>query len=47
VVLREGKVAADGPTLEIFRDAALLAHCRLEKPLSLQGCPVCGRKEEP
>lgn len=46
IVLSEGEVAADGPTREIFRDAALLAACRLEKPLSMQGCPVCGRKPE-
>jgi cobalt/nickel transport system ATP-binding protein len=42
IILREGMVAADGATLEIFRDDALLASCRLEKPLSMQGCPVCG-----
>ncbi|MFU8857611.1 MAG: energy-coupling factor ABC transporter ATP-binding protein [Deferrisomatales bacterium] len=41
IVIREGKVAADGPTAEIFRDEALLASCGLEKPLSLQGCPLC------
>lgn len=43
IVLREGTVAADGPTMEIFRDEELLASCRLEKPLSMQGCPVCGK----
>ncbi|WP_224982225.1 energy-coupling factor ABC transporter ATP-binding protein [Geomonas agri] len=42
VVLSQGVVRADGPTLEIFRDEALLRECRLEKPLSMQGCPVCG-----
>jgi len=42
IVLHEGEVRADGPTLEIFRDDGLLAGCRLEKPLSMQGCPVCG-----
>ena len=42
IVLHEGMVKADGPTLEIFRDEALLAACNLEKPLSMQGCPVCG-----
>jgi cobalt/nickel transport system ATP-binding protein len=47
IVLHEGRVKADGPTLEIFADAALLAECRLEKPLSMQGCPVCGTKELP
>jgi cobalt/nickel transport system ATP-binding protein len=41
IVLHEGEVMADRPTIEIFRDDALLARCRLEKPLSMQGCPVC------
>lgn len=41
IVLREGLVAADGLTSEIFQDAELLASCHLEKPLRLQGCPVC------
>jgi len=42
IVLHEGEVKADGPTIEIFRDDDLLARCRLERPLSMQGCPVCG-----
>lgn len=42
VVLHEGRVAADGETRELFRDDALLARCRLEKPFSMQRCPVCG-----
>lgn len=41
IILNEGKVFADGPTQEIFRDESLLARCRLEKPLSMHGCPVC------
>ena len=44
IVLHEGEVRADGPTREIFRDDVLLAACRLEKPLAMQGCPVCGRR---
>lgn len=43
IVLRGGKVAADGLTREIFGNDELLAACRLERPLSMQGCPVCGR----
>jgi len=43
VVLSEGSIRADGPTLEIFRDADLLERCSLEPPLSLKGCPVCGK----
>ena len=42
IVLREGGVVADGPAREIFRNEELLAACRLERPLSMQGCPVCG-----
>jgi cobalt/nickel transport system ATP-binding protein len=41
IVLKEGRVAADGPTREIMADEELLAACNLEKPLRLQGCPVC------
>ncbi len=44
IVLHNGEVRADGPTKEIFADAALLAQCRLEKPFVLQGCPVCGKE---
>jgi cobalt/nickel transport system ATP-binding protein len=44
IVLHEGVIRADGPTADIFRDDALLAGCRLEKPLSMQGCPVCDPK---
>ena len=44
IVLHVGEVRADGPTREIFRDDGLLVECSLEKPLSMQGCPVCGDK---
>jgi cobalt/nickel transport system ATP-binding protein len=42
IVVSDGTVAADGPTAEIFADDAILAECGLERPLALQGCPVCG-----
>ncbi|MBI5589896.1 MAG: ABC transporter ATP-binding protein [Deltaproteobacteria bacterium] len=41
IVLKKGRVEADGPTRDILQDAALLDACRLEKPLSLQACPIC------
>lgn len=41
IVLKDGKVYADGPTLEIFSDEETLAACHLERPLRMQGCPVC------
>ena len=46
IVMHEGMVSADGPTLEIFANEELLAASCLEKPLRMQGCPVCrGRVE--
>lgn len=43
IVLSHGKVRADGTTRQIFGDEALLVECHLEKPLSMQGCPICGK----
>jgi len=42
VVLREGRIVADGPTGAIFADDCLLLASHLEKPLRMQACPVCG-----
>jgi cobalt transport protein ATP-binding subunit len=42
IVLRKGRVMADGLTRAIFTDDRLLAESHLEKPLRLQACPVCG-----
>jgi cobalt/nickel transport system ATP-binding protein len=44
IILHEGVIMADGPTDEIFQNEELLAACRLEKPFSMQGCPVCNGK---
>ena len=41
IVLKDGGIAADGPTGEILEDEGLLQASNLEKPLRLQGCPVC------
>ena len=46
IILHEGMVVADGPTGEIFKNDVLLADCRLEKPFSLQACPICSGKSE-
>ena len=43
IVLHSGEVMADGPTADIFANDELLARCRLERPLSMQGCSVCGK----
>jgi cobalt/nickel transport system ATP-binding protein len=41
IVLNDGGIVADGPTGEILEDEGLLQRSNLEKPLRLQGCPVC------
>jgi len=41
IVMHGGRVTADGPTVDIFRDDALLSRWGLERPLSMQACPVC------
>jgi cobalt/nickel transport system ATP-binding protein len=41
IVMHDGQIGADGPTLEIFSNEELLARSCLEKPLRMQGCPVC------
>ena len=41
IVIHSGQVKADGPTIDIFRDESLLRESHLEKPFSMQNCPVC------
>jgi cobalt/nickel transport system ATP-binding protein len=45
IVLKHGRVLADGPTEEIMNNQALLEESHLEKPLRMQSCPVCGRSD--
>jgi cobalt/nickel transport system ATP-binding protein len=48
IVIHEGGVTADGPTLELLQDEVLLEKSGLEKPLQMQNCPLCGQsKPEP
>jgi len=44
IVMHDGLVRADGSTMEIFENEELLAASCLEKPLRMQGCPVCRGK---
>ncbi len=44
IVLKKGKIAADGNTAEILSDERLMDDCGLEIPLALQNCPICGLK---
>ena len=46
IVMKGGRVQADGPTAEIFQDRGLLASCHLEQPLSMQNCPLCQSEKE-
>jgi len=41
IVIHEGRITADGPTLEVFQNVDLLEESHLEQPLRIQGCPVC------
>lgn len=42
IVIKDGKIAADGEVKEILCNAELLDSCGLEVPLSFQNCPICG-----
>lgn len=42
IMLHHGRVTADGPTAELMRNEELLHESRLERPLRMQGCSVCG-----
>ena len=44
IVIHQGSVTADGPTSELLQDEVLLEKSRLEKPLQMQNCPVCGKR---
>jgi cobalt/nickel transport system ATP-binding protein len=44
IILKEGRVVADGPTQQILGDEELLESSRLEKPHCFQVCPVCNAK---
>lgn len=43
IVLKQGRVVADGPTAEIMGNQKLLEDSHMEKPLRLQACPICGK----
>lgn len=46
IVLKNGSIIADGMTSDILGNEELLHASGLEKPLRLQGCPVCNAKVE-
>lgn len=44
IVLKDGLIIADGPTIDIFRNDELLMKGHLEKPFAMQSCPICHPK---
>ena len=42
IMIKNGRLVADGATHDILRDKELLHSCRMEMPLRFHGCPVCG-----
>ncbi|MBE0417757.1 MAG: ABC transporter ATP-binding protein [Coriobacteriia bacterium] len=44
IVMSAGTITADGPTIEVFADDGLLDRSGLERPLGMQGCPVCSER---
>ncbi len=45
IVLKNGKIAADGPTTDILGDSGLMDSCGLEIPLAMQNCPACKKSK--
>lgn len=43
IILQDGRIMADAKTTDILCDAKRMEAYGLETPLSMQGCPVCGR----
>lgn len=41
IFLKNGKIVADGSTVDILSDEKLMDECGLEIPLALKKCPVC------
>lgn len=45
IVLHQGRITGDGPIMKLLQDEELLHRSRLERPLRMQGCPICGLSE--
>lgn len=45
IVIKNGRIAADGNTETVLTDKELLDNCSLEMPFSLQNCPICGESK--
>ncbi|KUO49046.1 MAG: cobalt ABC transporter ATP-binding protein [Desulfitibacter sp. BRH_c19] len=45
IVIKDGRIIKDGSTLDLFNDQEMLEECGLEKPLSMQNCPICSTRK--
>lgn len=45
IIIKNGKVLADGKTASIITDFKLMDECGLEVPLLIQNCPICGNEK--
>jgi cobalt/nickel transport system ATP-binding protein len=45
IILKDGRIIADGLTSELMINAELMEKCSLEIPLSIQNCPRCGSEK--
>ncbi|MDF2633526.1 MAG: cobalt transporter, ATPase subunit [Pelosinus sp.] len=43
IILCNGTILMDGPTIDIFHDKKLLDQAGLEQPSSMQSCPICSK----
>lgn len=43
ILMRKGRIAADGPIREVFGNVSLLESCGLEQPLGFRKCLWCGK----
>jgi cobalt/nickel transport system ATP-binding protein len=45
IILKDGRIIADGLTSELMINEELMEKCSLEIPLSMQNCPRCGAEK--
>jgi cobalt/nickel transport system ATP-binding protein len=45
LIISNGTISADGKSVEIFQNDIILNNSSLERPLRMQGCPICSKKE--
>lgn len=46
IIMKDGQLMADRKAYDILVDEELLDKCGLERPFSIQGCPVCNKENK-